>query len=395
MSKFPSTWKNLPLGVVAEVINGRAYKLSEWEQSGTPVIRLQNLTQGGGSFYYSKLDLPKKQYCEKGDLLFMWSASFGPYIWWGDKAIFHYHIWKMLPKDGLIDKKYLYYQLLEITESWKARGSGSTMTHLTKSGIENETLNIPPLPEQKKIAEILSGIDKLVNLLQIKKNKYECILSSYLRDPFEIKQTMNLTSSLRDELTFLPIEEVCLKIVDCKNRTPPYVAQGIPVVRTPNVRHGRLISNQIKFTDKKSFSIWTQRLVPEKDDLLFTREAPLGEACLVPSDYKLCLGQRMMLFRPDKGKVLPGFLLFAVRSEIVQKQLKLLLGGSTVGHARVGDLKSIKIPILSLTLQKRILEEFDSIEKMIILTENQIKKLQYLHKSVSEDLFSSRKRVNV
>ena len=69
------------LGNIVQVINGRAYKLSEWEDEGTPVIRLQNLTQRGGTFYYSNLPLPEKHYCNKGDLLFMWSASFGPHIW--------------------------------------------------------------------------------------------------------------------------------------------------------------------------------------------------------------------------------------------------------------------------------------------------------------------------
>ena len=94
----PDGWGVKRLGETTEVINGRAYKLTEWEDSGTPVIRLQNLTQRGGVFYYSTLKLPEKQYCQNGDLLFMWSASFGPLVWWGDTAIYHYHIWKMIPK---------------------------------------------------------------------------------------------------------------------------------------------------------------------------------------------------------------------------------------------------------------------------------------------------------
>ena len=112
----PEGWEITPLGAATEVVNGRAYKLTEWEDFGTPVIRLQNLTQKGGNFYFSNLELPEKQFCHKGDLLFMWSASFGPYIWWGDKAIFHYHIWKMVPDAELLNRKFLYFYLLQKTE---------------------------------------------------------------------------------------------------------------------------------------------------------------------------------------------------------------------------------------------------------------------------------------
>ena len=73
-SVVPEGWKITPLGEMTDVINGRAYKLTEWEDFGVPVIRLQNLTQKGGSFYYSNLKLPEKQYCQQGDLLFMWSV---------------------------------------------------------------------------------------------------------------------------------------------------------------------------------------------------------------------------------------------------------------------------------------------------------------------------------
>ena len=147
------------LGSIVEVINGRAYKLSEWEDYGTPVVRLQNLTQRGGSFYYSNLQLPDKQYCNKGDLLFMWSASFGPYIWWGEKAIFHYHIWKMIPKSDLLSKDYLYLLLQDKTQEWKSQGSGMAMIHLTKEGIEKESIPLPPISEQQRIVATMKSIE--------------------------------------------------------------------------------------------------------------------------------------------------------------------------------------------------------------------------------------------
>ena len=95
LGMIPKEWEVEVSNKLVRFINGRAYSLHEWESAGIPVIRLQNLTGSGVNYYYSTLKLPDDQYCNKGDLLYMWSATFGPHIWKGDQAIFHYHIWKV------------------------------------------------------------------------------------------------------------------------------------------------------------------------------------------------------------------------------------------------------------------------------------------------------------
>ncbi len=85
LGEIPEDWEVSTLGDASQFINGRAYAIHEWETQGTPVIRLQNLTGRGENYYYSNLQLPEKQYCDFGDLLFMWSATFGPVIWTGER----------------------------------------------------------------------------------------------------------------------------------------------------------------------------------------------------------------------------------------------------------------------------------------------------------------------
>jgi type I restriction enzyme S subunit len=103
-------WEEKNLDEVARVINGRAYKQQELLSSGKyPVLRVGNFFTNRG-WYYSDLELEPDKYCENGDLLYAWSASFGPRIWEGGKVIFHYHIWKIEHLEN-IDKKFLYYFL--------------------------------------------------------------------------------------------------------------------------------------------------------------------------------------------------------------------------------------------------------------------------------------------
>ena len=151
---------------------------------------------------------------------------------------------------------------------------------------------------------------------------------------------------LPDEWDVTEIWNVCELVVDCKNRTPPVFDSGdYAVVRTPNVRAGKFVKEDLRFTDEQAYQIWTARAVPQAGDVLITREAPLGEVCLVPSDLKVCLGQRMMMYRPHPEKSDSLYLLYALMSEGVQTNLLKKIGGSTVGHAKVGDIFSLQIPI--------------------------------------------------
>ena len=115
-------WATSPLADLVTVLNGRAYKQSELLDAGTPVLRVGNLFTSN-KWYYSSLELEEDKYCDNGDLIFAWSASFGPFIWDGGRVIYHYHTWK-LPLHSSADQSrdYLYLYLLNKTAEIKAAG---------------------------------------------------------------------------------------------------------------------------------------------------------------------------------------------------------------------------------------------------------------------------------
>jgi type I restriction enzyme S subunit len=173
LGKIPKSWEVVKQSEVATFFNGRAYKLTEWEKEGIPVIRLQNLTGTGKTYYYSNLKLPDHQYCHNGDLLYMWSATFGPVKWFGDKAIYHYHIWKIEHDLNRLDSGFHYYLLDGVTARMKNESHGSTMLHVTKGGMEKLLIKLPSLKEQQKIADILSSVDEKLEVLLEKKVNYQ------------------------------------------------------------------------------------------------------------------------------------------------------------------------------------------------------------------------------
>ena len=164
--ELPEGWVWCRLGEISEILNGRAYKKQELleDESLTPVLRVGNLFTSK-KWYYSDLELPDEKYCEKGDLLYAWSASFGPFIWDGPKSIYHYHIWK-LPHTDKVNKEFLYYLLLSDTEKIKASGHGVSMTHMTKAKMTLFEFPLPPLPEQQAIVQTVDALLQELDQLQ-------------------------------------------------------------------------------------------------------------------------------------------------------------------------------------------------------------------------------------
>lgn len=152
-------WKRVRLGDVCKVINGRAYSLPELLDDGKyRVLRVGNFFSSD-RWYYSNMELAADKYCEKGDLLFAWSASFGPRIWDAEKVIYHYHIWKLVPDSDKVDRLWLYFWLKYSCDNLTASVHGSVMAHMTKVEMEDSMLPLPPLATQRKIAAVLGAID--------------------------------------------------------------------------------------------------------------------------------------------------------------------------------------------------------------------------------------------
>lgn len=190
VGEIPEEWKLMKQSDFCTFYNGRAYKQSEFREAGTPVIRIQNLT-GGKNYVFSDLILEENKYVESGDLIYAWSATFGPYIWEGPKAIYHYHIWKIICNENLVDKQFLFYRLHYVSSETNNQKNGSVFAHLTKSFMENYMIALPPLKEQRKIVSILSAIDQKISLEKTYLNKLKYLKKGLMQSLLTGKVRVN------------------------------------------------------------------------------------------------------------------------------------------------------------------------------------------------------------
>ncbi|MEI6208605.1 MAG: restriction endonuclease subunit S [Desulfuromonadales bacterium] len=113
---------------------------------------------------------------------------------------------------------------------------------------------------------------------------------------------------------------------------------GVRVIRNVNLKDGFILDTPTYFVTDEDYTARTRRATLREDDVIFSREAPVGEAGLVSTDARLCLGQRMMQFRTDKNQLNPRFLVYAIYSESVRKRLLSLASGVTAQHINVADM---------------------------------------------------------
>ncbi|MFG0544861.1 restriction endonuclease subunit S [Pseudomonas sp. YQ_6] len=159
----PEGWKRTTVGDLCDFINGNGFKSSEWSDKGLPIIRIQNLN-GSAEFNYFSGQVNPRWLVNPGDILFAWAGtkgvSFGAKRWNGPQGVLNQHIFKVSPKIE-VNTDWLYEELRTVTEKIEnqAHGFKSTLVHVQKADITEQVVNLPPISEQKKIANIFSTWD--------------------------------------------------------------------------------------------------------------------------------------------------------------------------------------------------------------------------------------------
>lgn len=236
--------------------------------------------------------------------------------------------------------------------------------------IRDLRLGIPPLPEQEAIACFLdrktAQIDGLIAkkeaLLARLADKRTALISHAVTKGLDPDAPMKDSGvpwlgEIPGHWERVKVKFLIDKIVDTEHKTAPFHEDGeYLVVRTSNVRDGKLVLENARFTDRNGFLEWTRRAVPKPGDIIFTREAPAGEACVVPEGLPLCLGQRTVLFQVNRTRVDSKFLVYSIYSGLASEFVRTLSQGSTVDHFNMSDIGNIPLFEVPFREQQRISE---------------------------------------
>jgi len=160
------------------------------------------------------------------------------------------------------------------------------------------------------------------------------------------------------------------------------------MIRTTNVRNGRVNLEDAKFVEKDIFERWTRRAPVIDGDVILTREAPIGEVGYISNLGQVFLGQRIMHYRADPRQLEPRFLFYSFRSPSLQDQFGAHEGsGSVVSHIRVAECHEFELTLPSLNEQRAIVSILGSLDDKIELNRRMNETLEAMARALFKDWF--------
>ena len=184
------------------------------------------------------------------------------------------------------------------------------------------------------------------------------------------------------------LEDIAETIVDCEHKSAPIQDQGVPLIRTTDIKNGRLSLDSANRVSEKTFRVWCSRIEPRADDIILAREAPVGEVGIVPRNERICLGQRTTLIRIDKAKADPLYILYLLCTSKMKHEMTARAAGSVVPHLNVQDIRILPIPKLpALGEQKEIAKMIATLDDKIELIRQTNETLEVMAEAMFKQWF--------
>ena len=391
---FTEDWEQRKFCDVMRFINGRAYKQDELLGAGKyKVLRVGNFYTND-SWYYSNLELDDKYYAMNGDLLYTWSATFGPHIWNGEKVIYHYHIWKLVLQNN-IDKLFA-LQLLEVDKAnIMSDKNGSTMVHITKQGMEKKQTILPMnLNEQKQIARFLSSMDKFITLHQCKLEKLKLTKKALLQklfpkngkhipeirfkgftDAWEQRKLISLYKTIRNAFV--------------GTATPYYTNDSINgyfYLESNNVKNGEINRNNEIYITKDFYQKQEDKWL-YKDDIVIVQSGHVGHTAVIPEELDKTAAHALIMLQNKKENFDSHFINNSFQTPLIRNKIDEITTGNTIKHILASDVKNIVINMPSFKEQKLISQLFKLLDLNITLHQRKLERLQEVKKGLLQKMF--------
>lgn len=394
-------WKCVKIGDVLELINGKAFKPSEWSQTGIPIVRIQNLNDFSAPFNHCQLKVENKYYIDNNELLFSWSGSrgtsFGSHFWNRGKAILNQHIFKIIIKTKSLDKMFCFYCLKAITSKIEANAHGSAgLVHITKNDLEQFEIPIPEMTKQLDIATALSSLDKAISYNQVLLNKLTILKKSLMLELFtkgightKFKKIDSLQIPL--EWNLCSLKDVAQKIGDGVHQSVKTSENGsIPFLYLSCIRENKIlwdISSKISDETYKNVSKGKEIGI---GTILYTAVGSYGIAAIVDDNRKFTFQRHLAYINPIDSKITSKYLMYWLNSPIGKRIADDLAVGNAQKTVTLAALNRYPVPVPTLSEQTKITEILEGIDNRYYRIEDKCRRLQSVKQAIMHDLFLSK-----
>jgi type I restriction enzyme S subunit len=265
---------------------------------------------------------------------------------------------------------------------------------------------------QRKIAAILSTIDTAIEQTEALIEKYQHIKAGLMHDLFtrgvlpngQLRPPREQAPELYQEtaIGWIPrgwkvseLEKACSAIVDCPHSTPSFQPGGVLVARTMHIKNGVFLEDDASRVSEKEYQERIARAEPTPGDVILTREAPVGEAFVIPPAMKICLGQRVMLIKPNTALLDSDYLVAQIYSGALSTRIGELTAGTTNPHLNVADVRSLLLALPPFTEQQELTRRINAMNRKIHNQQEISGKLKLQKLGLMQDLLTGKVPVTV
>lgn len=328
----------------------------EYADSGVRLLRTTDIDADGrlsdSAVYLAEDRVPRDALLRDGDLLLSRSGTLGrafvarrpaePMTYAGYLVRFRPSRWT--------DPRYLWYctQSHLMQDAIAADAIQSTIANFNADKYANVSLPDWSFDEQRAVADYLDRETARIDALIAAKRDQSDRLGERVGSAVQAAIDRSLASRL-------PLRRLIAAFVDYRGATPEKSTSGVPLITATNVANGRIdLARGEQFVSEDTYATWMRRGFPEVGDVLLTTEAPLGEVAAI-EDPRVALAQRIILLKPNRDRVLAGFLRIALLSAAVQADLRSRASGSTVWGIRADRLRDVQVPVPEIRDQHSII----------------------------------------
>ena len=352
-----------PLGELCQLINGRAFKPTDWGKSGLPIVRIQNLNDESKPFNYYEGEYRDTHFIDSGEILLSWSGtpgtSFGCFRWNRGPAILNQHIFKVLPTEEMDGDFFIHAVNSKLDEMIGQAHGGVGLRHITKGKLEAIRLPLRELSLQRKVAASIDAcfyrIDEIVRLRRESINQVKAIApslyASICESPhFERKTVGEVVSRMRNGksirqdnengngyvLSLSAVHDISLSVAN-----PKAIVLPDPIAQQYQIREGDVFVSRSNTRELVGLS---------------------SVATSTPAE-RLIYPDLLIKLETDPEIITPRYLAYALRTSESRRQIKDRAVGSSQTMVKISGerLRQVSIPVPTLAEQNAMVSRLDEV----------------------------------
>jgi len=422
---LPREWGLVTLGDLFHVQQGKA--LSPKSRQGIsprPFLRTANVLWGHLDLStVDQMDFSEEEAAKlallPGDLLVCEGGDIGRTAMWHGElpACYHQnHIHRLRSKRNDVSSEYYMYWMqaaLLLLDLYIGQGNRTTIPNLSGARLKSYVVPVPPLPEQKKIAYILSTVQTAIEKTEVviragRELKKSLMKHLFTYGPVSIDETEDVPLK-ETEIGTVPERWEEKRLLDLAKKesdivggpfgsnlkVSDYTESGVPIIRLQNIERNRFIKKDIKFISKEKAQELEYHSFRAGDIVLAKLGDPIGKTCTVPDDLiEGIVVADVVRIRTDPELTSKDYVVYALNSDFTSEQFRKLKTGTTRPRVNVSDVRHIKLPLPPITSQRRMATILSEADRKIEAEEDRGKALEALFQTLLSNLMTGKIRVN-